>query len=398
MKKLLTLGLFLFSGIMAIGQINYEKGYFIKESGDKVEAFIRNSNSIQKEGKFNFKLTEKGIVNSISASEVQELGIGDDTKFLSRIIQIDQSSSIQRSLDENKDPDYKESREFIQVLIEGTANLYFYKFKNNQYYYSTQEDRDIKPLVNKKYLVDDSKIEENNLYRRQLFDHLKCNFEKSPVFQEIDYKRDDLIDFFRRYNECKDEDYKDYSKRDNKFEVNLNLRPGINQSTFQLVFGDRRGSKREFSKVSEIGFRLGVEGEFVLPFNRNKWAFTVEPAYQYFSYEEVRYDQEVRVDFSSVEVPIGLRHYLFLNEDSKIFINAAFVPIFNIKSDVYLQHYDDIGLADKPYFSGGIGFKYKNKYSAEFRVGSKRDIIVNRETRWHSDFQTISFIVGYSIF
>ena len=46
-------------------------------------------------------------------------------------------------------------------------------------------------------------------------------------------------------------------------------------------------------------------------------------AYQYFKAEYIRGTQEFAVFYNSIELPVGLRHYFFLNENSKFFINSS---------------------------------------------------------------------------
>ncbi len=397
MRSTFTLFIFLLTGIASFAQINYEPGYIIKNNGNRVEVLIRNSGGIQRDGKLLYKTSEEASVNEATPADIKAFGIGDDLKFISRNVGIFDSANNGKELDEEKEPSFVDKEVFLQVFIEGEASLYFYGGKQNQFFYSTPTT-DLESLIYKKYRDDKGKIFENREFRRQLFEDLKCNDQLAGKLQRTDYRIKDLIDVFTGYNECRNAEYRNYFKRDNEFKFNLSIRPGVNFSNFQLVFGSKVGPSREFSEVSDTGIRLGIETEFVLPFNRNKWAFFAEPTFQQFSYEENRYNQDVLVDFSSIEVPLGIRYYMYLNDDSKIFINAAFVPVFNIDSEVYLQYYDDIGLSDKTYFAGGVGFKYKDKYSAEFRVGTMRDIIEDRETRWYSEFQTVSFIIGYTIF
>ena len=70
--------------------------------------------------------------------------------------------------------------------------------------------------------------------------------------------------------------------------------------------------------------RFGVETEFILAFNKNKWGVTIEPTYQYYKSEKKPSDVEAKLNYTSVEIPIGIRHYFYLSEKSKIFINASY--------------------------------------------------------------------------
>ncbi len=398
MRSIITIMMVLFSGSFLFAQVKFEKGYIFKNNGERLDVYIRNSSGMQREGEILYKLSENGETQNASPLDIKEFGIGENIKYLSKRVKVDNSARRNgKNLDKNEDLSLVERDVFLQVLVEGAASLYFYGGNNQQFYFSSATDN-IEPLIFKEYLKEGGKIAENRSYRKQLFNSLKCRENSSLELQRIGYNFSDLIRFFEDFNECAGAEFQNYFQRDNKINVNLSIRPGINFTSLQLFFGGQVSGSREFSKVSNNQLRLGVEAEFVLPFNRNKWAYFIEPSFQKFSYAEERYDQEVIVDLSSIEIPIGARHYLFLNDDAKIFINAAFVPVLNINSEVYLQYYDDIGLSNKLYFIGGAGFKYRDKYSVEFRVGSKRDIIEDTETRWFSKYHSFSFIIGYSFF
>lgn len=398
MKQFFALGIFLLLGIMSYGQINYEKGYIITNSGNKIEAYIRNSMNIQKEGEFTYRLTEKGETQKIGVAEVQEFGIGDNIKFLSRTVKIDQSSSNQKDLDEGADPEYIEDRVFLQVLVDGEASLYFYKSNNHRFFYNISGDNDIQPLVYKKYLIDGSKIQENNAYRRQLYDDLKCNFKEPLALQDIDYKRKDLIDFFIAYNDCQGSAYEDLSTSDSEFKVNLNIRPGANFNDFELTLGRETGRVRQFGESTAVGFRIGIETELLLPFNRNKWGIFVEPSFQQFSFEYNNYQLSAKADLSSIEIPAGVRYYMFLNDESKIFLNAAIVSVFDLQSEIDIEFSPNAELSNEAFLTGGVGFKFMDKYSAEFRVNAQRNVFKAPNETWFSEFRTMSLILGYTIF
>lgn len=396
MRSIITLCMVLFIGPFLFAQIKFEKGYLIKNNGTRMEVLIKNSGRIQEEGKIYYKIAESGQTSTFNSSELREFGIGEDLKFLSREVNIIKSGNG-AELDRDRDYEFSKQSILLKVLVEGEASLYFYKSNPTQFFYSVNPS-EIKPLIYKKYLVENSKIEENNQFKRQLYDDLKCSQDNAQQLQEIDYNRGDLIKYFIEYNQCKRTPYRDLSKSDSKFFVNLNIRPGINLNQFDLIFGNQTGRTRQFGEKSNTGFRFGTEIEALLPFHRNKWAVFIEPTYQDFSFEGENFDLNASFDYSSIEVPVGIRHYFYINDEAKVFLNAAFSPIFLLQSEVNLEFSNEAEISTKPYLSGGVGFKFRSKYSFEFRLNSQREIFEKSEDSWYSEFNTMSLILGYTVF
>src|SRR5690606_2527230 len=131
--------------------------------------------------------------------------------------------------------------------------------------------------------------------------------------------------------------FEDKEKRDL---FNLTLRPGLNSSSLSIK--NNAVSNRSFDFDNEIGFIFGAEVEFILPFNNNKWALIIEPTYRqgYKSEKSISSDVSggilvAKVDYKSFEIPVGFRHYFYLNDDSKIFANIS--GIFDIENGSSLE-------------------------------------------------------------
>lgn len=155
---------------------------------------------------------------------------------------------------------------------------------------------------------------------------------------------------------------------------------------------------------------LGIEAEFILPFNKNKWGLLIEPTYHNYKNEKT-YELlrpflpttlvTASIDYKSIELPIGIRHYFYLGDESKIFINALFTidVLLNSKLNYTRENGSHLGSIDifkiNNNFSFGAGYKYNNKYSIELRKHFKRDIL--RMNSLHiSDYNSISLIFGYT--
>ena len=292
----------------------------------------------------------------------------------------------------DRNPIFKEEELFLKVLVEGKANLYLYEDRVLKRYFYNKENSVIEQLVFKSYKTSDNKIGENNRFKNQLWNNLKCpNFKINKV-ENLDYRKKDLIDFFVEYNECNNEKNINYEEKQKKDLFNLSIRPGFNSSSLSI----HRGSIVNTDFGNKLGFRFGVEAEFIMPFNKNKWSLTIEPTYQYFKSEKELTDSSVKADYKSIEIPIGIRHYFFLNEHSKIFINGLLILDFSSNSNIYFPKSRtrlDIKTGDN--LALGIGYKHNNKYSLELRYQTSREILLSYP-HWESDYKTLSIILGYS--
>lgn len=104
------------------------------------------------------------------------------------------------------------------------------------------------------------------------------------------------------------------------------------------------------------------------------------------------------VEYQSLEFPIGLRYNIFLNQKSKIFINASYVIAFTLNSRIYADIKDllDLEVKARPNAAFGIGYKFNNKFGIEFRYGLNREILGDY-LLGNTDFDTISYILSYNL-
>ena len=167
-------------------------------------------------------------------------------------------------------------------------------------------------------------------------------------------------------------------------------------------------SSREINIGKKSQFGFGIETEFILGFNKNKWAIIAEPTYQGFQSSETFDSVNISggkivtdVNYSSIEIPIGVRHYFFLNDDSKIFVNASYILDFVLDSSVEFKRIDNstfnsFEINTNNNLAFGAGFKYADRYSIELRYLTSRDILSNDDL--NSNYKVLSVILGYSIF
>lgn len=393
-----------FNGIWA--QNNYEKGYTVNNEGIKNSCYIKNTNSKATPTSFRYKNNLDESSSNGSMLNFKEFGIGDKVRFERHTVQINRSSDNTNMMSRQRISKLHEETLFLEVLVDGKASLYYYESGGLRRFFYKKGNEKVKPLIYKRYYRKNNSIGTNSRYRQQLFNNINCDQIEQKQIEKLEYFKDDLINYFVKYNSCFDDPNESELKdKQNNFvvqdkkkgQLNLSLRPSYRKGSLDvshLSIGEPRSPK--FDDQNQFAF--GVELEYVLPFHNNKWAIFAEPTFiqGFEGYKEIERFKN-QIDYSSVEIPIGIRHYFFLGQDFKIFLNGAVivdVPISNSelsfaeqRAAISIESGTDIGL--------GAGFKFKNKYSLEFRYQTERELLTNFQNI-SAKYKSMSVILGYS--
>tara|TARA_B110000093_G_scaffold157099_1_gene175191 strand:- start:2535 stop:3758 length:1224 start_codon:yes stop_codon:yes gene_type:complete len=402
--------LFLLAAILSLNcysQISFEKGYYIDNTNQKINCLIKNIDWKNNPTEFEYKLSKNSESKKTTIKTIKEFGIDNISKYIRRTVSIDRSSEDINKLSYDKNLTFKEEELFLKVLVEGKANLYQYVDSNLRRYFYNKENSNIEQLIFKIYKTTENNLGKNNGYRQQLWVDLKCPNFKVNKIQSVDYKENDLVQFFTEYIECHKSKLINFEPKQKRDLFNLTIRPRINSSS--LTIQNSVSNSRDTDFENKIGFGFGLEAEFILPFNKNKWAIAIEPTYQSFKFEKTTNVTNVsggvlivNVDYSSIEVPVSLRHYFFLNNSSKIFINASYLFGLSSKSSIEFNRNDGSNLNSleidlKNNLAMGIGYKQNDRYSLEVRYQTNREVLKNYYF-WRSEYKTLSIIFGYSLF
>lgn len=407
MKKQFLLILALILSFNCYSQISFEKGYFMDHSNQKTNCFIEKIDWNNNPTKFKYKTSENGELQTISIKLVKEFGIDNFSKYIKSEVKIDRSSEAIQDLSYDKKPIFNKEELFLKVLIEGKANLYEYIDGNLKRYFYKTENSNIEQLIYKSYKTIGNSIGENNGFRQQLLVNLKCNNSKLSEIKNIRYTKNSLLKFFTKYNKCNNNDFVIYDLKPKRNFFNLSIRPRVNNS--KLVLNNTLAKERTLELERKTGFGIGIEFEYILPLYKNNWAIAIEPTYQSYESEKSLNVSSIssgglktEVKYSSIEVPVCLRHYFFFNEKSKLFINASYIFDISSGSKINILRADDsnfanLNLDSVSNYAFGVGYKFQDTYSFELRYMTNRRITEENAT-WVSAYKNISFIFGYSLF
>jgi hypothetical protein len=393
-KKLLVI-LVVFFSFKSYSQVFFEEGYFIDNENKKVNCLIKNKDWLKNPTSFEYKLTEETKTIKITIDEVKEFDVFNHSKYIRVNVKIDRSSSIIDKLSNLREPDFKEEKLFLKVLVEGKASLYEYIDNNLRRYFYKKENLKIEQLVFKSYITNDNKYLKNKRYQKQLLDNLKCNNFMIKDVSKLNYYKDDLVDFFVEFSKCNEASFIDYTKRKKRNLLNFSLRPRIETSSLEFTSNSVTG---DFDLGRGLIFGVGLEIEYIFPFNKTEWSVILEPTYKVYqtntSIPGFEREFNKKINYKFLEFPLGFRRYFFLNKNSSIFINTLLVLKIELNS---ISEFNSTYFGSVMNFGFGFGYKFKNKYSIEVRGFNNREFGGNGLSVL-SKYKSFSLIFGYTLF
>lgn len=379
-------------------QTTFKSGYFITNDNEKVECLIKDIDWKNSPENFEYKLSETSEVKENNALSVSEFRLGETIKFIRYTGKVDRSSDgILRTLKSDLNT-HKEESVFLKVLIDGAADLLLYEETNYRFYFYALENEDAKQLRFKVYKTKENDIARERIYKQQLWNNLRCTGITMKEVDRLDYTRKDLTDFFIKYNTCRNVEFINYLSKDKRDYFNFSARLGINQTSLSTHSDVVPSRNVDFPE--EYSLRVGAELEYVLPYNHGKWSIILEPTYQSYKSTNNSENTSTEVEYSSLEFPIGLRHYFLFNDRSKLFINGYYVLEKTLKAELYINKFAE---SDRtrvaPNLALGLGYQFDNRFSVEFKYTFKRKILFySRFFTLESNYNSASVILGYRLF
>lgn len=395
--KISTLLLFIFLfADYSFGQIKFENGYFINNSGNKISCLIKNMDWKNNPTDFEYKLSETDKIQTATVQSVKEFGVDNYSKYVREVVDMDTSIQTLNLLEKNPNPEYKQMAVFLKVALEGKATLYSYEKGNLRKYFLSLDNEDLIPLIYKLYLYDERNIGTNKTYQQQLLNQLQSKNISLAEIERTNYAERDIAKLIKKYNSANGSSSVTYNLQ-KKVGFHFSIKPRTNLSSLEIRNTGSGGSNLNSKFENKFNFSAGIEGEFVLPYYKSKLSIPVEIDFQYFKSNSTTQYGPSSVNYTSIEIPVGLRYSLFLNDASKIFINGLYVFDFVMaNSKIVVKPSPDLKIETHGNLAVGVGYQYE-KWSAEIRYFTKRDVLTNY-TYWNSSFNSVSLIVGYRLF
>ncbi len=394
MRKIFLLYLFLQSFLLH-AQTKFEPGYFINNEGVKTACLIRNLDWYKNPDKITFKLEETSREEHADILEVQEFSV--NTYVFKRFeVAIDRARDDVDQLDRFVQPTFKDETLFLQLIVDGPAKLYRFRDTNLMRFFMSKEPALPQQLVFKRYITAQNTVGQNDTYKHQILETLKCETINILDTKDMVYREKDLADLFTKYNTCIDPNYTNAISTKKRGVINIYIRPGVHLVRAQIENQVNPFLDREFE--STLGYRVGLEVEGILPFNNNKWALLAEPTFQ-----QVKLDQSetnttafASMDYTSLQLPLGFRYRMYLNSSSVVYVNALFLLDFPLSSQVEFEPGSDLELYSSTALQLGIGYNHKQKYSLELRYATNRNVF-RRFIAWKAEYSDLGIYLGYNL-
>lgn len=399
MKHILAIVTLLFVTI-ANAQITFEKGYYIDNSNEKIEGFIKNIDWKNNPTSFEFKASLSSDPITLSIKNVTEFSVLNSSKFERHKVKIDRSPNGLDQLGYKREPDFKEETLFIKVLVENEAVLYRYTDMNlTTFFY--KKDGSLYTLVYKRYFDINNNLNENNFYQQQIASNVSCTNNKMPNPENVKYTATSLTKYFKAYGNCTGTSSNTIIEKTYENSFNVKVIAGVQTTSFSVD----SNMARSFDFGSDVGFVPGVEFEYLLPFNAQKWSLFLDVRYHSFSGDGVTEVQNLVTDevlfrqteasYKAFDVGIGFRHYFIINSTSKIHLGLNYAIDFITDTEVTYEDAQDLITSSATGVLGiSAGYTF-DKFTAELRYYTNRNSLGNEFLFNQSDYSNLTFSLAY---
>ena len=340
MKLVLKSGillLFFFCPNLSFCQGNPLAGYVVTNTGDTLRGFIDYKNWDRNPTRVRFKNTLSNNYLTYSPSLISSFSVAGEY-YVSGITEIDKSPHRKLELNQFSRRQVEVDTVFLNLVVKGNVSLFHLKDENAKDHYLIQKrDSVIEELIYHRYYknVGSKRVIHSDLtYKSQLNNYLSdCPDIKREIL-EVDYRSNELVKLFERYNRCVGEIH--YIKAREKLTVEAGVLAGLTSTN--VDFG---GGFFPYLVRADFGYStkptLGLFFEVILPRDQKRWSLNNDIVFKTYQLSAV-YDNRVGVststffDFSYLKLSNMLRYQLIVGELGA-FVNVGFGHSWLLKSE-----------------------------------------------------------------
>ena len=374
------------------GQVKFSEGTYIDNKDNLHQVLIKDFDWLNSPSEIIVKIenTEK----TLPIKEIKEFSV-NDKKYIRYTGDLEISSKKINYISKEPNFIFENRTVFLKEEYNGEVKLYSYKSDDfNNYFYSINNSP-LELLSYKRYYIPSSaKTVNKNTYQNTLSKNFSCG----NLRYVVNYSTDELVRFFDKYSSCKNlvrKDFKDKKIRNTK---NFTITAGITMNTPDFSI-DARDFSTTTNSGSSFGATLGLE--YFLPINNNKWSLNADLNYINIESSASRYNNNVYIKFSEIQVLLNARHYMYINDGSRFFVSAGLnTSIINpvLKED-FIQNYanysDSYTKNITANFVFGVGYKYNN-LGFDVRYSSNNGFIDGHNLK--ASYKLLSLRLTYDIF
>ena len=376
------------------------QGYFINNDNEKINCYIKDVDARNNPKGFEYTLEAKGKIYKAGISSIKEFGIESTKKYIRFTGKIDRTGILVDNLSFNRNPEWSNEILFLKVLVEGEGSLYSYNEGNIHRYFYKSGDQPIEQLVYKQYKINEATIRENNYFQQQLYANVRVQGMTQNDYERMNYQESELAGYFIKFNKSKGVPIVSFETQKERESFNLKVAAGIGFSNFKAQ-NNLLDKVLTFSPA--FSFSIGLEAEYIMPFRKNRISLFLNPSYNYNKTEETVTEVFLaientflyKLDYISIDVPVGIRYYVFLKEKSKIFFDLGFVNNLQLNSEITRNSSKYLDISNAINFRGGAGFAFK-RYFFELNFDYDRNLL-GSYNYWNSGFNYLSLVFKYQL-
>jgi hypothetical protein len=380
LKSYLTTLCFL-SIVFLQAQNLFKPGYILFADGQQIACEIYDKQWKNNPEEITYRINSESDAVTGSLAEIRAFGITNGERYRAVTVSIDVSTHNLNALEEGRHPQMKQFTVFLKELVTGPYSLFEYTDNKMIRYFYSYDSLNIQQLIYKPYLLKEkseygnNQVVYNKYFLQQLWMNVNCEKHPNNYFKRIEYLKSDLIKYFREQNECVTGVETPAATKERKDWFNLYVTPGLIAS--ELTIQNSRFEHWGTGSASSVEFRIGMDAEFILPFNNRKWAITIEPNYTRFQATMLaspllNFEAEMHL----LNLPVGVRHVFFLSEHSTLFIGAFYVNSIGMgNSTIYESYFNNtMKVRCNHTLAFSIGANYK-RIGLEFRYILPQDML-----------------------
>jgi hypothetical protein len=395
MKKLFTLSIFLFCLTIVRGQTTFSKGYFIDNDDKRTECLIQDV-TWKSPPYLVYQLPGKSLPDTLQPFAIKEFGIDRGNRFISANVMVDISSDDERNLSVDGEPQWIQTRIFLNVLVEGDYTLYYFSIPTMERFFYSTPNTPLQQLVYKKFTSKDnpSLLRQNFYFRKQLLNDVHVPDITVFSVRDLEYEREALTAFFIKCNSKGGTTFEVRKRKHENGAFHLRVTPGICFSSLSTKGYNSATYDVRFDR--EFGFRFGVEPELIFPYTNKQLGLIIEPSFHYYKSSGTINWQTLQVQFYTIEFPIGLRVHFFPRKEWSLFADAFFVPTpLTVNSYMHFENSTSPGYILRPCIAFGGGMTWK-RIGMELRYYTSQKPVNN--TLFSAKYTRAAIVIGYRIF
>ncbi|HAM99044.1 MAG TPA: hypothetical protein DCQ26_10585 [Marinilabiliales bacterium] len=363
MKQYILLGLLSFILSTALlGQNDFKPGYILKTTGDTVHGYI-NLRSNYLNGK---------------ECEFRPVLIGESSFYLPGQILSYRVENTKMYVTKTVELDHKTQTLFMEFLVDGVIDLYYYKDLQNEYYFVEKEGA-LYPLTNeeRELIRDDVRYRQNsNQYKGMLTFIFNDAPEIATKINRTPFEYKALINLTKDYHAmvCGNEVCIDYTKS-TYLKINLEPTIGYIHSSLGLETSKERSKDDQPAIGLNLRFRpYKIKDSWNVLFGVNFSKNHFRKEFTSLLYVETEWLSRIELDYQTLRIPISVE-YSFPTKKIQPVISLGFTSVFLMNREHEARYINtftlngevvqvDGGLIDTDFrkfniaVNAGVGLKY----------------------------------------